>query len=448
LDDPLWSQLLIQVILILINAFFACSEIAFLSLNEAKVRHAAEEGDKRSRKILKLLSDSSGFLSTIQVGITLAGFLGSAFAADSFASRISGGLSALTGLPEAAMHTISVVLVTLILSYFTLVLGELVPKRLAMKKPEAVANFACGVISCIALLMKPVVWFLSKSTNLVLRLFGIDPNADEETVTEEEIMIMVDEGEEKGTINADERDMIENIFDFSDLKASDVMTHRTELTALPADADESLILKTVSDSGFSRIPVYEGDIDNIIGIFNTKRYLIDRENGQKGVSLASMLQSPLLAPESVGAGELFKRMQMAKTHISVIIDEYGGTAGIVTMEDLLERIVGNIYDEFDDEPDEKEITVLGDNLWQVLGTTSLDILRDELSLDFGDTEAETLSGYILSRLNVIPEEGTTPSVEADGLRITACAVADRRIEKAVIEKLPAEQTDDVRGKDD
>jgi len=444
--DPLLRQILIQVILILINAFFACSEIAFLSLNEAKVRHMADEGDKRSKKIISLLSDSSGFLSTIQVGITLAGFLGSAFAADSFATRISGGLAKLTGLPEASLHTLAVVLVTIILSYFTLVLGELFPKRLAMKKPEAVAKFACGVISFIALLMKPVVWFLSVSTNLLLRLCGIDPHADDEKVTEEEIMIMVDEGEEKGTINADERDMIENIFDFSDLRASDVMTHRTELTALPSDAGEKTILATLSESGFSRIPVYEGDIDNIIGIFNTKRYLIERENGQKDVSLSSILQDPLLAPESIGAGELFKKMQIAKTHIAVIIDEYGGTAGIVTMEDLLERIVGNIYDEFDDETEEKEITSLGENKWEVLGTTSLDILKDELDVDFGDSESETLSGYILSHLNEIPDEGTTPSMEADGMRITASTVADRRIEKAVIEKLPKEDAD--TGKDD
>ena len=235
MPDPLWGQLLLQLLLILINAFFACSEIAVVSLNEKKIEKLADDGNKKAAKILSMLKNPEKFLSTIQISITLAGFLGSAFAADNFAGKLSSWVCndlKFTALSEKTVGTLSIIVVTLLLSYVTLVFGELVPKRIAMKKPEKIAMFVCGVISAAAVIARPVVWLLSASTNGVLRLIGIDPKSEDEEVTEEEIRLMVDAGEEDGNIEQNEKEMIENIFEFNNITAADVMVHRTEMTAV------------------------------------------------------------------------------------------------------------------------------------------------------------------------------------------------------------------------
>ena len=351
-DDHLWFQILLQVILILLNAFFASAEIAVLSVNENKMRRRAETGDKKAARILNMIEEPAGFLSTIQVGITLAGFLGSAFAAENFAGRLSGWLARVTGASASVMHTISVIAVTLVLSYFTLVLGELVPKRIAMKKAETVAGFASGVISGLSKVMRPIIWFLSKSTNAILRLFGISPKEEAEQITEEDLLMMVDMSQEAGNIDSDESRLIHNIFQFDNTTAEDVMTHRTQVTALPLDAAEETILQTVAESGYSRIPVYEDRIDNIVGVLSAKSYLINR-NCDGHQSLRELMSACYFVPESISADQLLREMQRRKQHIAVVVDNYGGTSGIVTLEDLLEEIVGEIYDESDEIP-EKE----------------------------------------------------------------------------------------------
>lgn len=342
----MWLQLLLQLLLILLNAFFASTEIAVLSLNENKIKLKAQDGDKKAQRMLKMLQEPSGFLSTIQIGITLAGFLGSAFAADNFAGSIGDWMAALTGMPVSTAHTIALIVVTLILSYFTLVLGELVPKRVAMKKPEAVASFTSGVVSGLSRVMKPVIWLLSASTNGMLRLFGIDPNEEEEQVTEEDLLMMVGVSEEGGNIDADEGQLIRNIFHFDNITAEDVMTHRTMVSALPLTASDDEILALISESGYSRIPVYDGQIDNIVGILVSRAYLVDRNEG-KNTSLKDLMMDVFYVPETTAADHLFREMQQKKIHFAVVLDRFGGTSGIVTLEDLMEEIMGEIYDETD-----------------------------------------------------------------------------------------------------
>ncbi len=356
MNDPIWWQLLLQVVLIALNAFFASTEIAVISLNANKIRRLAEEGDKKAKQMLKMVETPAGFLSTIQIGITLAGFLGSAFAADNFASKLTDWMVSVQGFTAVSpdtLNTIAVIIITLILSYFTLVFGELVPKRIAMQRPEKVARASASVITVLSVVMKPIIWLLSVSTNGILRLLRMNPNQKEDEVTEEEIRLMVDIGEEKGAIEPTEKEMIENIFEFNNTTARDVMTHRTDVIAIQRDETEEDILQLIQESGLSRFPVYDEDIDDIIGILNTRAYLLNlRSDAPK--SLERLLRPAHCVPESVHTDVLFRSMQKSKDHIAVVVDEYGGTSGIVTMEDLLEEIVGNIYDEYDPQ-DEQEI---------------------------------------------------------------------------------------------
>ena len=417
MQPPLWPQLLLQVILIAINAYFAATEIAVISLNEAVIRHQAEEGDKKAARLLRIVEQPTGFLSTIQIGITLAGFLGSAFAADNLAGRLSQWFAAqyaLTAAAEAAVHTLSVILITIILSFFTLVFGELVPKRVAMKKSEQVARFTCGVVAFLAAVMRPLIWLLTVSTNAVLRLVHIDPNEEDDEVSEEGIRMMVDIGEEKGAIQAGEKEMIENIFEFDNMTAGDVMIHRTDMVMLWVDDTAEEIAQTIESSGLSRFPVRE------------------------------LLRPAYFVPESVRTDKLFRDMQSRKIHLSIVVDEYGGTAGLVTMEDLLEEIVGNIYDEFDPQEDQ-EIIALGDNRWRIAGSAELDDVAEALDMEFPeDEESETLGGLVFAQLNVIPEDGSHPEVELYGLHIRVEELTDRRVEWATVTKLaPSESEEDA-----
>lgn len=446
LQPPLWPQLLLQVILIAINAYFAATEIAVISLNEAVIRHQAEEGDKKATRLLHIVEQPTGFLSTIQIGITLAGFLGSAFAADNLAGRLSQWFAAqyaLTAAAEAAVHTLSVILITIILSFFTLVFGELVPKRVAMKKSEQVARFTCGVVAFLAAVMRPLIWLLTVSTNAVLRLVHIDPNEEDDEVSEEGIRMMVDIGEEKGAIQAGEKEMIENIFEFDNMTAGDVMIHRTDMVMLWVDDTAEEIAQTIESSGLSRFPVYEEDADDIIGILNTRDWLLNARKASPR-PVRELLRPAYFVPESVRTDKLFRDMQSRKIHLSIVVDEYGGTAGLVTMEDLLEEIVGNIYDEFDPQEDQ-EIIALGDNRWRIAGSAELDDVAEALDMEFPeDEESETLGGLVFAQLNVIPEDGSHPEVELYGLHIRVEELTDRRVEWATVTKLaPSESEEDA-----
>lgn len=435
MPDPIWSQLLLQLVLILVNAFFASAEIAVISLNEQKLKKLSESGDKKSEKLLKMVENPEGFLSTIQIGITLAGFLASAFAADNFAGRLCDWLVNdlnFTAVSPDVINSIAVVVITLILSYFTLVFGELVPKRVAMKKSERIARMASGIVRFISVVMKPAIWLLSASTNIVLRMMGFDPNEQDEEVTEEEIRLMVDAGQESGSIEATEKEMIENVFEFNNITAADAMTHRTEMTALQIDESDEYITNAIVDTGFSRFPVYEEDIDKIIGILSTRQFLLNRQK-ENPKPLRELLYSPYFVPETVRADILFRDMQKKKFHMAIVLDEYGGTAGVITMEDLLETIVGNIYDEFDPQ-DEQDIIKLDENSWRIAGSVELERVEEELGVDLGEEleEYDTIGGLIFGQFSVIPDDGSKPETETHNLKIQIESISEHRIEWAIV----------------
>lgn len=450
MDDPL-LPIIILIVLIFINAVFAAAEIAIISLSEAKLKKQAEDGDKKAKKLLKLVQSPDRLLSAIQIAITLAGFLSSAFAADSFADPLTVWLRndvGFTAIPEKTLNTLVVIVITIILSYFSLVLGELVPKRLGMKKTEKVARFTVGLVSAVAKVFRPIIWFLSKSTNAVLRLMGIDPKAEGEEVSEDEILMMVDLGEEQGAIESTEKELIENIFEFNNTTAEDVMVHRTDMVMIWVEDSPQDVIATIRESGMSRFPVYEEDADDIIGILSTRDYLLNTQHPAPK-TLRELLRPAYFVPESVRTDVLFRDMQSKKVHLSIVVDEYGGTSGLVTLEDLLEEIVGNIYDEFDPQ-EEKEIEQLEDNLWKISGSCPLDQVAETLDIEFDeDEESDTLGGLVYAQLSVIPKDGTQLEVEACGLHIKVTEITDRRVEWTLVSKLaPAVEEDEDEDDDD
>ena len=397
------KQILLQIILIALNAFFAATEIAVISLNEKKVRALAEDGNKKAVKMLKIIEEPTQFLSTIQIGITLAGFLGSAFAADNFAEVLSAAISKAFNLSAdntKIINTVAVVLVTLILSYFTLIFGELVPKRIAMKHKEKLANSVCGIISFLAAVLKPIIWFLTISTNAVLRLVGIDPHEKEEPVSEEDIVLMLDAGADEGSLDHDDIEYIKNVFKLDKMTAEDVMTPRKSVISISYDASDKEILEIIEEESYSRIPVYEDNPDKIIGILHACDYLLKRN--EKNFDLKSILHTPVFVPETVSLDVLFKDMQTDHNHLAVVVNEYGETSGIVTMEDILEEIVGEIWDERDEEID--EFKKIGDNTYKVLCTASLEDFREYFKLeDEEELDVSTVNGWITEITGIIPE---------------------------------------------
>jgi len=424
-------QIILLVCLILLNAFFAATEMAFVSLNDTKISVKAKEGDKKYKKIEKMLKSPSKFLATIQIGITLAGFLSSAFASDVFASKLGAVLFEIThALTVTTWENISIVLITIILSYFTLVFGELVPKRIAMENAEKLARFSISIISILAKIMSPFVKFLTFSTDVVSKLFGVSKE-NEETVTEEEIRMMVDVGEEKGTINNDEKEMINNVFELNDREVSEIMVHRTEMFALEKELTVSDAMNKIMEEEirYSRIPVYDEDIDDIEGILYIKELLRVNPN----IKIKNLLKNTFYVPETKRINELFKEMQKNKMHMAVVLDEYGGTQGIVTMEDILEEIVGDIYDEYD--PVEEKYEKIDDNTYIIDGQMSINDFEKLFDVDDIETEYDTVSGYILELLDRIPAEEENPTIETDEFIFKVEEFEDKRIVKVKVAKI-------------
>lgn len=396
---PILRQLLLQILLIALNAFFAATEIAVISLNSQKMKAQAEDGDKKATKIAKILDDPTKFLSTIQVGITLAGFMGSAFAADSFGDMLA---AAMGGANSELIRTVSVIIVTLVLSYFTLVFGELVPKRVAMKNKEKVARAFCGVVSVLTTILKPVIWFLSISTNGILRLFGIDPNEKEEAVSEEDIVTMLDAGADEGGLDEDDVEYIKNVFKLDNLTAADVMTQRSSIVAIPDDITEKQLIKIIKEEGYSRIPVYTESLDKIIGILYAREYLLNHTNPKYKIENAMF--TPKYVPETMHLDALLKEMQDTHNHIAIVVNEYGVTSGVVSMEDIIEELVGEIWDELDEaiEP----IKEIAEDKYRVLSTVSLDEFFTFFEIDSDEeSESTTVNGWVGERAESIPEVG-------------------------------------------
>lgn len=418
------SQIIILFILILCNAYFAATEIAFISLNDAKIERQAKEGNKKAKQIEKMLKNPSKFLATIQIGITLAGFLSSAFASDAFANRLAPVLHQIFPIISIqAFQAISIVLITIILSFFTLVLGELVPKRLAMKYYEKVAFATIPVIKTISIITAPFVKILTFVTNFISKLFGIS-ESDEEIVTEEEIKMMIDEGEEKGTIEEDEKEMINNIFEFNDITVAEVMTHRTDIYAVEINSNIEDIILELDEYKYSRIPVYEDTIDDIKGILFVKD-LLKCLYEKKNINIKDIIRDAYFVSESKTINELFKDLQKNKMQMAIIIDEYGGTAGLATMEDLLEEIVGNIFDEYDEIED--EFKKIDDNTFLISGSLSINEVKKILGVEIPEGDYDTLSGYLLEVLGRVPKENEKPIIETKNVNYKIEEYEDKRI---------------------
>ena len=437
-------QVLLLVILIGLNAFFAASEIAFISLNDAKIDIQAKEGNKKAKKIKKMLENPSKFLATIQIGITLAGFLSSAFASEAFASELAPILNNLIPvLSVSTWNTISIIIITIILSYFTLIFGELVPKRIAMKYCEKVAFASIGVISAISILTSPFVKFLTFSTNIISKIFGVS-DAEEETVTEEEIRMMVDVGKEKGTINKEESEMINNVFEFNDKTVSEIMIPRTEIYAVDMNLSISKVIEDITedkDFRYSRIPVYDETIDEIKGIVYIKDILLSTKN--KNVKIKNLVKEAYYVPETKQLDELFDELRKNRKQIAIVVDEYGGTAGIVTMEDILEEIVGEIYDEYD--LVQKNYEKIDENTYLLNGALSVSEVEKILGIDIPEGDYDTLSGFLIEELGRIPSETEKPEVETEKVNYKIEKIKDMRIIKV---KACKNQTVDIEESED
>ncbi|PWM26518.1 MAG: HlyC/CorC family transporter [Oscillospiraceae bacterium] len=427
MGQSLIGPLLLQLILILSNAFFACAEIAVISVNDSKLEQLALQGDRRAQALSGLTRQPARFLATIQVAITLSGFLGSAFAADTFSDPLVDWLIGLgVGIPASTLNAVAVVVITLILSYFTLVFGELVPKRLAMKKAETLALAMAGVLCLLARAAAPLVWVLTVSTNAVLRLCGIDPSAEEEEVSEEEIRMMVDIGSQKGVIDGEEREMIQNVFEFDDITVGAFATHRTELALLFLDDSPDEWEQVIHETRFSRYPVCGETVDQIVGILDAKDYFRLGTHDRDTV-LQRAVRPAYFVPESLPADQLFGQMKRTGNHFAVVLDEYGGVMGIVTMSDLLEQLVGDLGDEI---PEPPEIEPAGDGCWSIRGGAPLDEVARTLGVSLPVEDYDTFGGFVLGRYGFVPEDGGRFSLEAAGLRIDVKNIREHRVEWA------------------
>lgn len=429
--------LFFQVVLIALNAVFASAEIAVLSLNETKLERMAEKGNGRAKRLVRLTKEPARFLATIQVAITLSGFLGSAFAADNFSEPLVDWMIHMgVSIPRATLDAGAVIFITLVLSYFTLIFGELVPKRIAMKKPEQIAMGISGLVSGISIVFKPIVSFLSVSTNLVLRLCGIDPNEEEEQVSEEEIRMMVDVGSEKGTIEHQEKEFIQNVFEFNDIMAESIATHRTDVVMLWMEEDMEVWAETIHNSRHTFYPVCDGSPDNVIGVLNAKDYFrIDDKSRNKVMDQA--VYPAYFVLETTKADVLFRNMKTNKNAIAIIIDEHGGMTGIVTMNDLVEELVGELNDDTEDEKSrEPYVEKVEEHTWLVHGNAELEVIEEALGMEIASEGFDTLSGLIFQKLGVIPEDGTQNiELEIQGMQIHITCIREHQIEETVIKIL-------------
>lgn len=425
-SDSILPQLLLQLVLIAVNALFAATEIAVISLNETKVRRMAEGGDRKAAKMLRMVTEPTGFLSTIQICITLAGFLGSAFAADNFSDKLVNWLindCGVSGVSPSALDTISVIIITLVLSYFTLVLGELVPKRIAMKRSESIARAVSGLMIAMTAALRPIIWLLTVSTNGVLRLCGIDPEDNAEEVSEEEIIMMLDEGEEAGSIESGEKELIKNVFSLNDTTAEDVMVHRSQVAFLKRDDARTTLLNEIAESGYSRFPVYGENIDDIVGILYAKTYLTAQSRGER-CEMKDFLMPPRFVHASTHINRILLDMQREHAHMAVVVDDYGGVIGIITLEDILEELVGEIWDESDEVIE--NIRERSDGSYDINGSTRLSDMCESIGCSI-DSNADTVGGWVTEMLGGIPESGE--SFECGGMHVTVESTDKRRVLK-------------------
>ena len=438
-DTLIW-QLVLQLVLIAVNAVFACAEVAVISMNDAKLAKLSAEKNKSALKLTALTEQPSRFLSTIQVAITLSGFLASAFAADNFSEILVqwfASMGAEKYLSLKALDSISVVLITLVLSYITLVFGELVPKRVAMKNCEKVALSLAGILSLVAALFAPLVWLLTVSTNGILRLMGIDPNAEEEEVTEEEIRMMVDAGTEKGTIDSDEKEFIQNVFEFDDTDVGEICTHRKDVEMLWMEDDMTVWSETINNSRHSKFPVCRENADDVIGVLDAKDYFRLSDKSRQNVMM-HCVEEPQFVLETTKADIMFEKMKKSRNYIAVVLDEYGGMCGIVTLNDLVQQIMGELVGEDEEDPG-VDIEKISDNKWKIMGDTAIKDVCQELNVSIPDDEYDTFGGFIFGCLGSIPDDGSRFGIEANGMKINVDDVKDHCVVHAFVSLLENEE---------
>ncbi len=430
MDLSLLWQILLQLCLILLNAIFACAEIAVISVSDTKLERMAQDGNKKAARLSKLKGQPARFLATIQVAITLSGFLGSAFAADNFSDYLVSWLVSL-GVPIAAetLNTVSVVVITLILSFLTLVFGELVPKRLAMKNPEKLALGMATPIAGISRVFAPLVWVLTVSTNLILRLLGIDPNAEEEDVSEEEIRLLVEKGGQTGAIDSEEQAFIQNVFEFDDLAVSDFATHRTDVSLLWTDETMEQWEQTINDSRHTFYPVCEETVDNVVGVLDARDFFRLKDDGDEAVRRAA-IKTSFFVPETIKADVLFRRMKQTHNSFAVVLDEYGGMTGIVTLYDLIEQLVGDIAAEAPTE--EPDIVAQDSRTWKIRGVARLSEVEKTLGLSLPTEEYDTFGGYVFGLYGSVPEDGSVFELTTDELQIKALQVKEHKLEQSLV----------------
>lgn len=433
-------QLVLQAALIAANAVFACAEIAVISMNDAKLDKLAAEKNKNAVKLQKLTDQPSRFLSTIQVAITLSGFLGSAFAADNFSEYLV-NLFAVNGLDKyvslKALDTISVILITLLLSYLTLIFGELVPKRVAMKKCEKTALSLAGILNFVAVVFAPLVWLLTASTNLILRLIGIDPNEEDDEVTEEEIRMMVDAGSEKGTIDSDEKEFIQNVFEFDDTDVGEICTHRKDVEVLWLEDGMETWAETINNSRHTKFPVCNDSADDVVGILDVKSYFRLNDKSRENV-MSKCVEEPQFVLETTKADVMFEKMKNSRNYIAVVLDEYGGMCGIVTLIDIVQQIMGDFLNEGEEDMG-LEIEKVSDTEWKIMGEASIKDVCEELNVSIPDDEYDTFGGFVFGCLGSIPDDGSKFEIEACGMLIRVEDVKEHCVVNAVVSLQPEQE---------
>lgn len=434
--DPTTASIIPQIILIIvltaINAFFAAAELAVVSANKNKIKRLASEGNKKAQKVEKLADDETKFLSTIQVGITLAGFFSSATASVTLSEGFGKALISI-GVPYG--DTVAMIIITLILSYITLIFGELLPKRIALRNPEKTSMNFAGVLLVVRTVFTPFVKLLSGSCNLLAKLFKIDKN-EEEKVSDEDIIDVVTEGVSDGSIGEDKQELIESTLEFYHLNAADIMTPRVDVFMIDIDDDRNANVEKIISEKYTRIPVYKDTIDNIIGVINAKDILeAAHGNGFENVDLTKLIRPPFFAREFIDTSELFQQMKKENQQLAVLVDEFGGVSGIVTVEDLVEVIVGDINDEFDEDVD--EIKCDADGGFTVSGNASVHDVNDEteVHLDDENTEYDTVSGLVIYEIGHIPTADENIDITVSDARIRVLKVANNRIIKVKINKI-------------
>ena len=427
------GPLILQVVLIALNAIFASAEIAVISMNETKLKKMAEDGDRRARHLYTLTEQPAKFLSTIQVAITLAGQLGSAFAADSFSGPLSDWIISMgVDVPERVVRTVALVVITVILAYFSLVFGELVPKRIAMKKSEQLSLLLSGLLYGVSKAFAPLVFLLTKSTNGVLRLLHINPEEEEEQVTEEEIRMLLMEGNAQGNIDSEESEMIRNVFEFDDISVEQICTHRVDMDCLYLDEDMKEWETVIHSTRHTHYPVCKENQEDIVGVLDTKDYFRLEDKSRENI-MANAMEKAYFVPDTMKANTLFQNMKKKRIYFAVLVDEYGGVSGIITLHDLMESLVGDLY-EPDEEEEPDDIVKISDNQWRIQGGADVEDVAEELRIELPSQDYDTFGGYVCGVIDRIPEDGETFVCSTNDLEIRVLAVENHRIKEALVWK--------------